>query len=306
MKRKLSPSVKRFRDRYTPPQDVVAGSIRSERFLGGGMKKLAKHHCSSVAIGIVCLVAVSAGMPDGLGAQERSQTQVGPASSDASGRRTFGAQCSPCHGLDGRGGEHAPSIVQDQVKSMSDEDLVAIVRHGIPTKGMPEFGSLGPAAIKSVVAYLREMQGASTSEIVLGDATRGRTLFFGKAGCSACHVMEGSGNFIAADLSDYGRNHQPSEIRDAILKPEKLGDSPPEQATVTTRSGTRFSGVVRNEDNFSLQIQDAHGEFYLIVKSDALRIRRAPMPGMPGDYSERLTPQEVDDLVTYIAQRSTN
>jgi cytochrome c oxidase cbb3-type subunit III len=169
---------------------------------------------------------------------------------------------------------------------------------------MPEFSALGSATIKSVVVYLRTIQGVSAPEIVTGDAAQGRSLFFGKAECSTCHVMDGTGSFIAADLSDFGRNHQPSEIRASILKTMKPSDSPAEQATVTTRSGSKLSGVVRSEDNFSLQIQKARGDFYLIMKSDVVRIRRAPLPAMPADYSKRLTPQEVDDLVSYIAKVS--
>lgn len=285
MRRKLSLSVKRFR-----PTTAVAK---------------AKHRFWSAGPWIAVLLTVTAATAGYLAAQQNSGIQASPASStDTSGQRTFRTQCAACHGLDGRGGEHAPSIVQDQVKSLSDEDLARIVRGGIPLKGMPEFSSLGPAAIKAVVVYLREMQGSSAPETVSGDATRGRALFFGKAGCVACHVMEGTGNFIADDLSDFGRNHQPSEIRGAILEPGKLTDSPPEQATVTTRNGTELSGVVRNEDNFSLQLQGAHGDFYLIVKSDALRIKQTPLAAMPTDYSKRLTPQEIDDVVTYIARQS--
>jgi len=217
----------------------------------------------------------------------------------------FRTQCAGCHGLDGRGGEHAPSIVRDQAKSLSDEDLIGIVHNGILGKGMPEFSSLGSAAIKSVVAYLRDLQGTAAPEAVTGDATRGRALFFGKAECSLCHVVQGAGNFIADDLSDYGRNHRPSEIRSAILKPGKLAGSPLEQVTVTTRNGAEFSGVLRNEDNFSLQIQEPQGNFYLIMKSDAARVTREPVRVMPSDYSKRLTSQEIDDLVSVIAKGSS-
>jgi cytochrome c oxidase cbb3-type subunit III len=285
MRRKLLTSVKRFRARKGSEQ--------------------AKHRSRSVRLWIALLLAVSAAMPRYVAAEQGSATQAGEASSaNALGQRTFRAQCAACHGLDGRGGEHAPSILQDQVKSLSDEDLAGMVHNGIPGKGMPEFSLLGSAAVKSVVAYLRELQGPIAPEAVTGNATLGRTLFFGKAECSACHVMEGTGNFIAGDLSDYGRNHQPSEIRSAILGTRKAADSPPEQLTVKTRSGAELSGVLRNEDNFSFQLQDPQGDFYLILKSDVVRVRREPVRVMPSDYSKRFTSQEIDDLVSFIARRS--
>jgi cytochrome c oxidase cbb3-type subunit III len=286
MRRKLAFSVKQFRATSAVTQ--------------------AKQPCRSAEVWIAAVLVIGAGMQGHVAAQEKGEPGVSSASStDISGARTFRAQCAPCHGLDGRGGEHAPSIVRDQVKSMSDEDLAQVIRHGIPDKGMPEFSSLSPTSIKAVIAYLRTMQGVSAPQTVSGDPAHGRSLFFGKAACSSCHVMEGAGNFIADDLSDFGGDHQPSEIRKAILKPEKVVDSPREQATITTRSGRELSGIVRNEDNFSLQLQDARGEFYLIAKADAMRISRAPLPEMPADYSKRLTTQEIDDLVIYIAKRTT-
>ena len=285
MRRKLFTSVKQFR------------TTRASEY--------AKHESRSVRLSVALLLAVSAAIPRYVAAQQGSATQAGETSSaNALGQRIFRTRCAACHGLDGRGGEHAPSIVQDQVKSLSDEDLAGIVHNGIPGKGMPEFSALGSAAIKSVVAYLRELQGPIAPEAVTGNATRGKALFFGMAECSACHVMQGTGNFIARDLSDYGRNHQPSEIRSAILGTRKAAESPPEQVTVTTRSGGELSGVLRNEDNFSFQLQDLKGDFYLILKSDVVRVRREPVRVMPSDYSKRLTSQKIDDLVSFIARRS--
>jgi len=284
MRRKLFTSVKQFRATEARDQAEQSRSVR---------------------LWITVLLAASMAIPHHLAAQQESAAQAGEISSvNAPGQTVFQTRCAPCHGLDGRGGEHAPSIVQDQVKSLADDDLAGIVHNGIPEKGMPEFSSLGSATIKSVVAYLRELQGTVASEAVTGDATRGKELFFGKAECSTCHVMQGAGKFIARDLSDYGRNHQPSEIRRAILEPEKAGDLPPEQVTLTTRSGAEFSGLLRNEDNFSFQLQDTQGDFYLILKSDAMRVSRAPVRVMPSDYSRRLTSQDIDDVVSFIAKRA--
>src|SRR5256885_9825619 len=38
--------------------------------------------------------------------------------------------------------------------------------------------------------------------------------------------------------------------------------------SVTTREGLQFTGIARNEDNFSLQLQSLDGAFHLFAKSD--------------------------------------
>jgi hypothetical protein len=75
--------------------------------------------------------------------------------------------------------------------------------------------------------------------------------------------------------------------------------------TVTTRDGQQLSGEVRNEDNFSIQMQDADGAFYFPLKSDLETIEYKPLASMPTDYGTRLSRQELDDLVGYLKSIKT-
>src|SRR5579883_2816521 len=105
---------------------------------------------------------------------------------DKLGRQTFVSSCALCHGLDGRGGEHAPNIATNpKVQQLSDGELFQIIENGIPAGGMPGFQSLGPSTLKTVVAYLRILQGKHSAAALPGNPERGRQLFFGKAACSS-------------------------------------------------------------------------------------------------------------------------
>jgi alcohol dehydrogenase (cytochrome c) len=87
------------------------------------------------------------------------------AQTNADGPQLFKALCATCHGLDARGGEHAPNIS----RLAGRDDLMAIVKVGIPGKGMPAFGnSLNGAQIRAVVQYLRSLEqgGARTTHTV--------------------------------------------------------------------------------------------------------------------------------------------
>lgn len=72
------------------------------------------------------------------------------------GRASFLSRCSGCHGADGNGGEHAPSI-RPSLASKNDDELKSIVRDGVPRKGMPAFQQLQPADLTALVAYMRAM-----------------------------------------------------------------------------------------------------------------------------------------------------
>jgi cytochrome c oxidase cbb3-type subunit III len=218
-------------------------------------------------------------------------------SANLKGQKIFASACAGCHGLDGRGGERAPNIAQNrEVQRLSDSGLTHIVQEGVPGTGMPAFHSLASSEVKAVVAYLRTLQGTNKTSAMPGNPVRGKTLFYGDAGCSACHMVAGNGGFIASDLSGYGSTHSVEEIRSAITQP--ASDRQAQSAVVVVRTGQQFTGRIRNEDNFSLQLQSLDGTFHFFLKSDIERLEYKPL--MPVDYASRLSAQDLDDLASYL------
>jgi len=75
------------------------------------------------------------------------------------GRAGFQTRCAGCHGTDGNGGEHAPSVLAT-LAAKSDAEVAAIIRDGVPRKGMPAFKQLPEAEVNSLVAFMRTLQQA--------------------------------------------------------------------------------------------------------------------------------------------------
>lgn len=227
--------------------------------------------------------------------KEDSQT------SSPQGKRVFTSRCAPCHGLDGRGGKTAPNIVRSaRLERLSDGELSAIVTNGISGTGMPAFRSLGPSNVHAVVNYLRVLQGQNKPQKPPGESTRGKSVFFGKGDCLSCHAMRGDGGFAGPDLTAYGVDRSAAEIADAIIHPKGDANSRFRIATATTRDGQRFRGSIRNEDNFSIQLQAADGSFHFLSKSDLSKLEYEQHSSMPADYGTRLSRGELNDLVSYL------
>lgn len=216
-------------------------------------------------------------------------------------RKTFEATCAGCHGLDGRGGERGPNIAtRQEVVRRSDSDLLKTLRNGITASGMPSFAALGNAKLSALVSYLRSLQGKGASVAIPGDPQRGEAIFIGVAGCSTCHMVQGRGGFIGPDLTGYAARSSANEIRKVIVSPGKDSSQRRGVVRVTLRDGRRWEGIVRNEDNFSLQLQSLDGSFHLIQKSEVMETIPSERPLMPGDYGKTLTPSQLDDLVGYL------
>jgi putative heme-binding domain-containing protein len=220
---------------------------------------------------------------------------------NAAGQQIFATRCATCHGLDGQGAERGPNIAtRRDVQHLSDPALSEIVRRGIPSAGMPSFPTLDSTELAAVVQHLRALQGLGTSLPLPGDPKRGKALFSGKAQCAQCHTVNGEGGFIGSDLTSYANTLPVHQIRTAITDPNKNLDPRRQALVVTSADGTTSTGIARNEDNFTLQLQTVDGAFHSFTKSDLRSIERQPRSLMPSDYGTRLSASEVDDLVSYL------
>jgi putative heme-binding domain-containing protein len=216
------------------------------------------------------------------------------------GQQVFAATCAGCHGLDGQGSEKAPNIADNaRVQHSSDSQIASIISHGIAGTGMPAFPALGPEQVHSLIAYLRVLEGRLAARSFPGDPARGQKVFTGKGECSSCHTISGQGGFIAPDLSTYGSHRSAASILKAILDPARIVPSGYRFAAVTTGDGNRLEGVVRNEDNFSAQLQTSDGSFHFFSKSE-VRLEYLGRSMMPANYGEKLSRSELDDLVSFL------
>jgi cytochrome c oxidase cbb3-type subunit III len=220
-------------------------------------------------------------------------------------KQIFVSTCAGCHGLDGRGSERAPSIAGNpKVQHMTDAQIFEIVSEGKPGTGMPAFHSLNESERHAVVRYLRTLQGRSQGRsqaaTLPGNPVEGKSIFFGKAGCADCHMVAGQGGFLGSELSSYARGKSSQQIRDTILNPGVDPDPRKKVAVVVTHEGTRLTGILRNEDNFSVQLQTSDGRFHFFQKSEVSRIEMGPQTLMPSDYRQKLSGRELDNVVSYL------
>ena len=217
------------------------------------------------------------------------------------GKRIFSARCAGCHGLDGRGAERGPDIAsRAEIQRLPDKALLRIVREGVTGTGMPAFRSLGDSGIHAVVGHLRNLQGRGLAAALPGNPDNGKALFFGKSGCSQCHMANGEGGFIAADLSNYAGTRSAIEIRNAITDPNKNLDPRERTVVVTTADGLTQTGIARNEDNFTLQFQTIDGAFHFFTKAELQNVEHQSQSLMPAGYGSQLSRQELDDIVSYL------
>ena len=215
------------------------------------------------------------------------------------GGRIYLNNCVYCHGPDG---DQVPGIKlgSGQFKhATSDEDIMEIIRKGIPGTGMPAQTNMPEQQVRYIVTYLRSLAAEPASDLPPGgDASRGKAIFEGRGGCLNCHRVKERGSWMGPDLSDIGSVRRIAEMEKTLLDPN--GTLLPQNRVfrAVARDGTSVSGRILNQDTFSLQLIDARGRLLSYQKSDLREFKSVDSP-MPS-YQGKLSPAEMADLIAYM------
>jgi putative heme-binding domain-containing protein len=155
-----------------------------------------------------------------------------------------------------------------------------------------------------VVAYVRSMTAPAVETTAPGDPAAGETVFWGKAGCGGCHAIRGKGGKLGPDLSNAGGTLPLLQIREDILNPDAGGAAGYRSVSVVLRKGGTLQGVARNLTNYSLQLQDAHGNLHLLAMSEIQEMTLGKGSPMPKDYAKRLSSRELENVIAYLSRQS--
>ena len=73
---------------------------------------------------------------------------------------------------------------------------------------------------------------------------------------------------------------------------------------MTLKSGQALEGVLKNRNNYSLQLLDARGELHLLLVKDVRELTVSKNSMMPANYKTRFNAAEIDGLVAYLAKQT--
>jgi len=247
--------------------------------------------------------------------------------------------CYRCHGVDAQGSVLAPNL-RESVKVLTHDEFFKTVHDGRIQKGMPAWSQLlTDKQINEVYLYVRaRSEGilppgrpdevpwdipkgwpeasaqktagenpktqASAAPAIQGDPAAGEKLFYdpqilGANACVNCHIAQEKGNEVGPVLSKIGRR-SPEYIRESILKPSAVIVSGYETVVLVTKDGQNLTGIKKGEDDSSVQIATADGKLQMIPKNEVRQVVSSKTSLMPGNYSELLNEQQLNDLLAYL------
>jgi putative heme-binding domain-containing protein len=277
------------------------------------MQRLAVHRGHSLAFVAAFVFCFGASQ---LFAQDKNPF-AGDAKVAKLGESQFRANCAFCHGLGARGGGRGPDLTRAQKRhGNTDADLFRTINEGVPGTAMPQNGAtqqgvgMTEAEIWQVITYIRSVQVKSSAQPP-GDAAHGKALFFGEAVCYTCHMVEGKGGRLGPDLTTTGSARSTDYLIDSVRNPsrrlaqglsEAMKEFSQEYETVDveTADGQKFSGVILNEDHFTVQMLDLRERLHLFEKDKLRSFEKSRKSLMPAYDKNMLSDKDLQDILAFL------
>lgn len=213
----------------------------------------------------------------------------------AAGAKTFHSHCSPCHGYHGEGGR-GPNLAAGRFyHGSTDSDLLKNISEGIPGTEMPGL-FYNEDRVWQIVAFIRSL--SANAERPSGDPAAGGRLFRSQ-GCVGCHRIRGEGGALGPDLSGIGAARSLDNLKQSIIAPD--AEVQPLYWTVSFEdaSGKTVQGFLLNEDTYTVQLLDRAAVLRSYEKASVKNYAIDKRSSMPS-YRDKLSPQQLDDLVAFL------
>jgi putative heme-binding domain-containing protein len=127
---------------------------------------------------------------------------------------------------------------------------------------------------------------------------------FQVAACASCHRMNGAGNEFGPDLTKLDPKQAPADLLRNILEPSAKINDKYSAYLFEMENGQVITGLIVQESPGEVKIVAdplASTEPKVLKKSEILGRKRSPASIMPKGLLDKLTREEILDLIAYIA-----
>ncbi|WP_299465526.1 PVC-type heme-binding CxxCH protein [uncultured Gimesia sp.] len=137
-----------------------------------------------------------------------------------------------------------------------------------------------------------------------GRLEEGKKIFFGKkAACSGCHAVEDLGGKVGPDLTRIGAIRTGTDLLEAIALPSASFARGYRSYLVVTDAGKIYTGVISRESTDTVYLRTADLSEVRIARDEIEVMKESPTSIMPKGLEQRLTTQEIRDLLAYLQNR---
>jgi len=225
---------------------------------------------------------------------------VHPSTLADAGNSLFQQNCSFCHGRDAAGGESGPDLTRSRLvrTDIGGNKISEIVRNGVPGTKMPAF-VFSDHEMASLAAWIHEQaskaatapggrRGVDVADLQTGNVAEGKRYFDGAGGCTRCHSATG-------DLAGIASRLEGLQLEEQMLY-QKNAKS---HVAVTLPNGSKVSGVLEYQDEFTIGLRDANGTYHSWPTTNVKFVVDSPADAHVEQFP-KYTDDDIHNLMAYI------
>lgn len=191
----------------------------------------------------------------------------------------------------------AGTVPRPDVSAFHIQQLQNLKSEDLQKRLASVWGVARPTAADRVALIAQFKQQLTPDKLAQADVGHGRAVF--ARTCAACHTLFDAGGKIGPELTGAQRSNLDYVLSNA-LDPSAVVARDYQMTLVQTSDGRVLSGIIKREDDFSLEVQSAT-ELVVVPKGEIESRQSTSSSMMPEGLLLSLSSDEVRDLVAYLA-----
>ncbi len=191
-------------------------------------------------------------------------------------------------------------VPRREIGATTARQLLALGDPGIARTLEDVWGSIRPTSAAKAGLMAKYQALLAPERLKRANPSRGRAVF--RQSCVACHKLYDEGNDLGPELTGSDRANR-AYILENVLDPSASVGRDYRLTTVATRDGRVLSGLYQDLGPKTLAVRTTN-ERVVLSREDVEEVRPTDQSFMPEGLFEKLTDDEVRDLVAYLATKA--
>jgi len=191
-------------------------------------------------------------------------------------------------------------IPRGDLSAFTVRQMLALKHKQVAERLGQVWGTIRPASQEKAALMAKYKKQLTPDSLKDADRSHGRLVY--AKNCAACHRLFDDGGTAGPELTGSQRANL-DYVLENMLDPSALVAGEYQVTILATKNGRTLTGIIKQETDKTVMVQ-TQNESIIVPKSEIEARERSPLSMMPEGLLDKLTKEEVRDLVAYLASPS--
>jgi putative membrane-bound dehydrogenase-like protein len=191
-------------------------------------------------------------------------------------------------------------VPRRDISAFNVRQMMALQQQDITHRLGKSWGSLRPASKEKAERMAKYKALLTPAYLRTADISQGRLVF--SRNCASCHRLFDDGGAIGPELTGSQRANL-DYVLENLLDPSAIVPFDYRVTIIETKDGRFLTGIIKQENDLTITVQ-TQNDAIIIPKKEIESRNVSPLSLMPDGLSDKMSNEELRDLVAYLASSS--